>query len=33
MPKRQARILVAPLQSIERGHNILVGQRVALGSI
>jgi hypothetical protein len=33
MPRRQARILVAPLQSIERGHNILVGQRAALGSI
>lgn len=33
MPKRPARFLVAPLQSIERGHNILVGQRAAIGSI
>ena len=33
MPKRPARFLVAPLQSIERGHNILVGQRAAIGSV
>ena len=28
-----ARFLVAPLQSIERGHNILVGQEAAIGSV
>lgn len=33
MPKRPARFLVAPLQSIERGHNILVGQEAAIGSV
>ncbi len=33
MPKHPARFLVAPLQSIERGHNILVGQEAALGSV
>ncbi len=33
MPKRPARFLIAPLQSIERGHNILVGQRAAIGSV
>jgi hypothetical protein len=29
----KARYLVAPLQAIERGHNILVGEEAALGSI
>jgi pPIWI RE three-gene island domain Z len=33
LPKRPARFLVAPLQAIERGHNILVGQEAAIGSI
>lgn len=33
MPKLSARFLVAPLQSIERGHNILVGQEAAIGSV
>ncbi len=33
MHKRPARFLVAPLQSIERGHNILVGQEAAIGSV
>jgi hypothetical protein len=33
MPKRPARFLIAPLQSIERGHNILVGQQAAIGSV
>lgn len=33
MPNSPARFLVAPLQSIERGHNILVGQEAALGSV
>jgi len=28
-----ARFLVAPLQAIERGHNILVGQQAAIGSV
>jgi hypothetical protein len=32
-PTMQATYLVAPLQTIERGHNILVGQQAALGSI
>ena len=31
--KRQACFLVAPLRAIERGHNILVGQEAAIGSI
>lgn len=29
----KARFLVAPLQAIERGHNILVGQEGAIGSV
>lgn len=33
MPKHPARFLVAPLQSIERGHNILIGQEAAIGSV
>jgi hypothetical protein len=33
MPKHPAQFLVAPLQSIERGHNILVGQEAAIGSV
>lgn len=28
-----AQFLVAPLQSVERGHNILVGERAAIGSV
>ena len=30
---RRARFLVAPLQAMERGHNILVGQEAAIGSV
>ncbi len=33
LPKRPARFLVAPLQAIERGHNILVGQEAAISSV
>jgi hypothetical protein len=33
MPQLSARFLVAPLQAIERGHNILVGQEAAIGSV
>src|SRR6266700_2413605 len=33
LPKQPARFLVAPLQSIERGHNILVGEEAAIGSV
>lgn len=33
LPKHPARFLVAPLQSIERGHNILVGEEAAIGSV
>jgi hypothetical protein len=32
-PDMSATFLVAPLQSIERGHNILVGQEAAIGSV
>jgi hypothetical protein len=32
-PMRTARFLVAPLQAVERGHNILVGQIAAIGSV
>jgi hypothetical protein len=33
MALSSARFLVAPLQSIERGHNILIGQEAAIGSV
>lgn len=33
MPTLPARFLVAPLQAIERGHNILVEQEAAIGSV
>jgi hypothetical protein len=33
LPKHPARFLIAPLQSIERGHNILVGEEAAIGSV
>ncbi len=32
-PTQSARFLVAPLQAIERGHNIVVGQEAAIGSV
>jgi hypothetical protein len=32
-PNTGARFLVAPLQAIERGHNILVDQQAAIGSV
>lgn len=32
-PLKSARFLVAPLQAMERGHNILVGQEGAIGSV
>jgi hypothetical protein len=32
-PHTDARYLVAPLQAIERGHNILVDQQAAIGSV
>lgn len=32
-PQKSARFLVAPLQAMERGHNILVGQEGAIGSV
>lgn len=32
-PKLTATFLIAPLQSVERGHNILVGQEAAIGSV
>jgi len=32
-PNLNAKFLVAPLQSIERGHNILVGEEAAFGSV
>ena len=32
-PHKSARFLVAPLQAMERGHNILVGQEGAIGSV
>jgi hypothetical protein len=33
MPTYSARFLVAPLQAVERGHNILVGEEAAIGSV
>ena len=33
LAERSARFLVAPLQAIERGHNILVGTQAAIGSV
>jgi hypothetical protein len=33
MPKLPSKFLIAPLQAIERGHNILIGQEAALGSV
>jgi hypothetical protein len=32
-PKLTATFLIAPLQSIERGHNIVTGQEAAIGSV
>lgn len=33
MPTYAARFLVAPLQAVERGHNILIGEEAAIGSV
>lgn len=33
LAEKEARYLVAPLQAVERGHNILAGQVAAIGSI